>query len=193
LPAVAREIEDAKTRRERNQAEAALRVSERLYHDLFDQAKEGLLLMTLDEKLSDVNIAFAEMHGYTVHELKNMDIIDFNNLSENLFDVRADIIHRTQTGEIVRFEVDHHHKDGHIFPVSVTISKIDIGNQFYLSFYQDITERREAAAAIQEKIDNLMWFNDITIGRELKMIELKKEINDLMKKLGYDEKYVIHS
>jgi hypothetical protein len=37
----------------------------------------------------------------------------------------------------------------------------------------------------------LIHFNDITIGRELKMIELKKEINELLKNAGKPEKYLI--
>jgi hypothetical protein len=41
-------------------------------------------------------------------------------------------------------------------------------------------------------MENMAWFNDLSIGRELKMIELKKEINELLKQLGLDEKHVVH-
>ena len=34
------------------------------------------------------------------------------------------------------------------------------------------------------------WF-DLTIDREIKMIELKKEINQLCQQLGQEDKYVI--
>jgi len=33
-------------------------------------------------------------------------------------------------------------------------------------------------------MNELEIFNDITVGRELKMLELKKEINELLKRMG---------
>lgn len=41
------------------------------------------------------------------------------------------------------------------------------------------------------KIEDLEKFNRVTVDRELKMIELKKEINGLLKKTGNKEKYII--
>ena len=137
---------------ERKQAEKALRESERQYRYLFDLANEGLIMTTLDGQLHKVNQAFAEMHGYTVDELKRMDIRDLDVLGERLLEDRADIIRRIQAGEAVRFEVEHYHKDGHIFPLTVTTSMIDIeGKRYYLSFNQDITERKQAEEILQEK------------------------------------------
>lgn len=51
--------------------------------------------------------------------------------------------------------------------------------------------RREAEEALQKKMDELQRFYDLTVGRELKMIELKKEINELLKQMGKEEKYKI--
>lgn len=42
-----------------------------------------------------------------------------------------------------------------------------------------------------KKIEDLEKFNRVTVDRELKMIELKKEINVLLKKAGDSEKYII--
>ena len=138
------------------QTEKALQESEKLYRHLFDQASEGLISMTLDRQLHRVNGAFAEMHGYSVDELKHMDLMDLEVLKERLLEDPADIIRRLEAGETIRFEVEHYHKDGHIFPLSVTTSMINIeGEKYVLAFHQDITERKQAEKKLKESHDLL--------------------------------------
>ena len=50
---------------------------------------------------------------------------------------------------------------------------------------------REKERALNENIDELERFNDLSVGRELKMIDLKKEVNQLLLRLGEKEKYKI--
>ena len=58
--------------------------------------------------------------------------------------------------------------------------------------FQDITAKCEAELALKQKVDELERFNNLMIGRELKMIELKKEVNILLVESGMPEKYMIH-
>lgn len=67
------------------------------------------------------------------------------------------------------------------------------------AFSSNITERKrlikgleDTERSLQKKVEELEWLNQMMIGREIRMIELKKEINTLLKKLGQDEKYIIH-
>ena len=55
----------------------------------------------------------------------------------------------------------------------------------------EITERKQAEGVLKKRMNELEIFNDATVGRELKMLELKKEINELLEKSGQKPKYEI--
>lgn len=56
---------------------------------------------------------------------------------------------------------------------------------------QDITDRKTAEFELQGNMETLQRFNNLTVGRELNMIELKKEVNELLTKSGQPPKYKI--
>ncbi len=166
---------------------------ERLYRNLFDKANEGLILMSMEGKLVEVNNSFAEMHGYTVDELKNFDIKELDVLNERAFKGRTEVMQRLHVGEIVRFEVEHYHKDGHIVTLSNTVSLINIdGQQFYLAFHQDISERRAGQEALQssekryrttlESISDAFF----SLDNELRFTYFNKQAEELLLKKSND-------
>jgi len=53
----------------------------------------------------------------------------------------------------------------------------------------DITVRKLGEEAIAKRIADLEYHHSIFVKRELRMVELKKEINTLLKELGRDEEY----
>jgi PAS domain S-box-containing protein len=63
-------------------------------------------------------------------------------------------------------------------------------SEIVISFV-DITNQKQAEQALLSKMDELERFLKLTVGRELTMIELKKEVNNLLNKLGEDNKYKI--
>ncbi len=73
------------------------------------------------------------------------------------------------------------------------IPEMNIENKFvgYIGTITDITERKQAEDALKEKLWELERFNNLMIDREFRMIELKKEINELLIKFGEDKKYRI--
>lgn len=57
--------------------------------------------------------------------------------------------------------------------------------------FQDITDRKLSEIQLREKIGELEKFNKIMVGREIRMVELKNEINDLCSKLKMPERYKV--
>ena len=61
----------------------------------------------------------------------------------------------------------------------------------YEEIKNEVNTRKIYAEELEAKVTELQIFNEITIGRELKMVELKKEVNELLKAAGKQEKYEI--
>ena len=60
------------------------------------------------------------------------------------------------------------------------------------AFASNISERKKSESELQKKVEELEWLNKLMMNREVRMIELKKEINTLLNKHGETDKYVIH-
>ena len=73
-----------------------------------------------------------------------------------------------------------------------TPEKLPDGSITWYGFNADITERKQAEQALLTKMDELERFHRLTVDRELTMIDLKKEVNILLNKLGQYNKYSIH-
>ena len=56
---------------------------------------------------------------------------------------------------------------------------------------RNVTDRHEAEQALAMKVSELQEFNDLAIGRELRMIELKREINALLESKGEHPRYEV--
>ena len=55
----------------------------------------------------------------------------------------------------------------------------------------DITERKHAEVELHENLEELEKFNRLAVGRELRMIDLKQEINGLLQEYGKEPAYEI--
>jgi hypothetical protein len=64
---------------------------------------------------------------------------------------------------------------------------ISKNNEHCLIAAIDISDRIN----LEKESNELKQFNDYFVGRELKMVELKKEINELLHRDGYDNKYPV--
>ena len=77
----------------------------------------------------------------------------------------------------------------HFLTRGVPVFKKDGSIREWVGTCIDITERKKAEEELKKKIRDLELFSKTTTERELRMIELKKEIDSLLKELGRPKKY----
>ena len=133
---------------ERQRATDSLKRSEERFRLMFDRAGDGIMIMSLSGKLVAVNQSFARMHGYTPEEMSSLNLKDLD--APESARLAPERMQRTLAGEALTFEVEHYHKDGHVFPLEVSSSLIDSeGEPVIQAFHRDITERKKAEGQIQ--------------------------------------------
>jgi hypothetical protein len=59
--------------------------------------------------------------------------------------------------------------------------------------FRDITERKQAEEELRSTNEELKRFNRVAVDREMRMIELKKQINELCAQAGLPKRYPIAS
>ncbi|MFW6115897.1 MAG: PAS domain-containing protein [Chloroflexota bacterium] len=58
-----------------------------------------------------------------------------------------------------------------------------------VEFVRDITSRREARVRLDEQLDELRRWHSATLGREMRILELKREVNQLLARAGQPPRY----
>lgn len=126
----------------RKKAEAALAQSEQKYRTLIDSMQDGVFLVQ-NEKLDFVNEAFAELLGYDVEELLDM------NISKIIAPEDVDRVMKNyrsrQAGEFVpaSYEFSLLHKDGNRVHVIISVRIIDFhGKVASIGTIKDVTQRK---------------------------------------------------
>ena len=179
---------------ELRRAQEELEASRSRYFDLYDLSPAGYF--TVDEKglILEANLTAATILDVPRGELAK------RSFSRFILKEDEDIyyLHRKQLFEADKphvFELRMLKKDGTIFwaHLVATIAQAPptSSGQLCRVVMSDISEHKRDEEALKEKMEDLERFHKLVVGRELAMIELKKEVNTLLKKSGQEEKYRI--
>ncbi len=138
---------------ERKRAEAALRESESLYRNLFENHAAVKIVIDPDTgNIIDANKAAVNYYGWPREQLTQMNIQDINTLSPD--EVKAEM-EKVRMKKKIRFEFRHRRADGSVRDVEVFSSTIEVkGKDLLHSVIHDITERKRAEEALRESEEN---------------------------------------
>jgi len=167
------------------ESKGALPEIEDRYRDLFENVNDMIQSVGPDGSFLYVNRAWKEKLGYCDKEIENLSIFDiihpdskehcmeiFKRImsGENIDSVEATFVTKGGKGIFIEGSVNCLFKDGR--PVSTR------------GIFRDVTKRKKAEEKLNAKIAELEHYKKVTVGRELKMTELKNRINELEDKLG---------
>jgi PAS domain S-box-containing protein len=177
---------------ERKRAERALRESEELYRTLVETSPDAISLSDLETTILVSNQRTATLLGFeTVEEIIGKRSADF--IAPEDRQRAMDNARRTLEEGIVRgVEYTFVRKDGTRFPGELSAALIVDAQgkpKAFMALIRDITERKRAEKELARTVSNLQRFNRLAVGRELQMIELKREVNDLLRSMDRQEKY----
>lgn len=143
-----------------------------------------------------INDRWAEIIGYTLAEL-TPNTIDLWFEKVHPDDVKAsnELIQRHFDGEIEHYEMEARieHKDGHwvwVLDRGKVTAWSDDGKPILMQgTHQDISKRKIDEARIIEQLHELRRWHAITLGREDRILELKREVNEILSEAGLPPKY----
>ncbi|MEJ5311349.1 MAG: PAS domain S-box protein [Anaerolineae bacterium] len=178
---------------ERKQMEKALQESEERFRRLAENARDLIYRYEFTPKrgFTYVSPAATAMTGYTPEEHYNDPDLGFKLIHPDdrpLLEAaaKADVSYeRPLTLRWVR-------KDGSILWTEQRNVPIydQQGNLIALEgIARDITDRKQAEETIREQLDELRRWYAATLGRERRIIELKKEVNELLAQAGQPPRY----
>ncbi len=133
--------------RQRARTQGALQQSETMYETLFNRANDGILVLSEDLRLLDVNQLVCDRLQYTRAELLTMRLPDIV-APERLSMVSANA-RRASDGANAMFESTHLRRDGTTFEVEINCARFEVdGGRALLGVVRDVTARKQAAAEL---------------------------------------------
>ncbi|MFZ5906400.1 MAG: PAS domain S-box protein [Nitrospirota bacterium] len=171
---------------ERKVAEQELRKREEELQSVFRASPVGIGLVSYpDRQIAKVNKKLCEMLGYTEEELTGKSARIFYPSDQEYERVGREKYKMIQQYGTGTMETNWQRRDGSIIDILLSSTPLD-SNDLSLGItftVLDISDRKKADEEIQHRVRELEEFYNMAVGRELRMKQLKEEINDLKEEL----------
>ena len=155
------------------------------YIDLYNFAPIGYFTLSREGIIIEANNFGSQMLGVDPYQLVNCNFDSFiinEDIKNFVFFIEKAFESKLIETCMVRMPMNSNAKKQILLTGNITKSGI-----YCLIAALDISERLK----LEKETNELQQFNSYFIGRELRMIELKKEINELLQNVGLEKKYPV--
>lgn len=160
----------------------------RRFDEVIALARDAFLLFDPSGRIVEANQAALDLYGYPRDEMLTRTVRDLR-APEALPELERDWAAASRP-EGILFDTVHRRRDGTTFPVEIGSRVLDIdGEPYHQSIIRGITERKQAEAALAGQVEELRRWNEAALGREVRVIALKQEVNALLRELGRPTRY----
>ncbi len=180
---------------ERKHVEEKLKQSEELNRSITKSAADAIISIDDEGIIFSWNKFAEKIFGYSSSEIINKKLTKIlPTRYKNAHTSGLDRLKSGGKGNIIgkTIGLEALNKDGTEFPIELSLSSWEANKKkYYTGIIRDITERIEAEEKLKSRNKELETWAEVTGGRELFMLNLKKEINELLEKYGEKPKYKI--
>jgi PAS domain S-box-containing protein len=168
--------------------------SKKYIENIIKNIADPIFVKDEDSKLLVVNDAFCQLFGLNKENILGKTLAEDVSPAERESFLRIDKMVINDGKENIN-EESLTVRGGLIKTISTKKSRFidDKGRKFLIGIIRDITERKKAEEQNKQQLAELKRYNSTMVDREIKMIQLKKEINDYCRQLNLPEKYLIPS
>mgnify|MGYP001317632963 CR=1 FL=1 len=164
-----------------------LRKTKEFLESLLEYANSPIIVWDRQYKIIQFNKAFQKLTGLSESEAIGQGVQIL--FPKEKIERSMEILRETESGKRWEsVEIDVKNTEGKIFTVLWNSATVYSGDGKTITgtvaLGQDITERKNAELSLEDTVEQLQKINSVMVDRELKMIELKGEIEELKKKLG---------